>query len=651
MSLIKTTRVLIAIALTTMGFAFPAAATVTTFFSSTPDCLGPSTARFTPGGAAVPMSLCATTTTETSCGITYNLISASAAQDNAFSITTRALGPAITDGTADPFFDVTDPVTGLSVVPQGTTLVRPDGSGVAQPILITNPPTTIDLGGTSNSVSGVAAGTNRLMGTLTIKPQASATLSSYVISLIPNASYGVGGPDCAGSVSTPIAASFTLSLSTAPTITSAAATTFTVATAGTFSVVGTGAPAPTFSASGALPAGVTLSSAGVLAGTPATGTAGTYPVTITASNGTLPNATQAFTLTVAKRTQTITFATIAGQTFAASPFTISATASSGLPVAFTSTTPAVCTVAGTVVTFVTTGTCSITADQAGNADFLAATAVTRTFAIGASVPGAPTIGAATPGNATAAIAFTPPVNNGGAAITSYVASCTPGPITATSTTGALSITVTGLTNGTAYSCSVTARNSVGSSPASAAVSVTPIAPVIPVLTSVVSQKVHGAAGTFELPIDRTQPITGLVTVEPRSIGAGHTIVLRFDAPITSTGTVALVQTPAPGTGVASAVAVGSEIRVTLTGIVDRQRATISLTGINGLSANASVSLGFLVGDVDSSRNGNSSDISRVKARSGQAATALNYMFDVDASGAINSSDVSATKARSGGVVQ
>jgi hypothetical protein len=85
---------------------------------------------------------------------------------------------------------------------------------------------------------------------------------------------------------------------TAPTITSATSTTFTVGTAGTFTVTATGFPAPTFSETGALPSGVTLSSSGVLSGTPASGTQGPYPIVITASNGVSPNATQNFTLTV-----------------------------------------------------------------------------------------------------------------------------------------------------------------------------------------------------------------------------------------------------------------------------------------------------------------------------------------------------------------
>ncbi|MGB6746261.1 MAG: Ig-like domain repeat protein, partial [Terracidiphilus sp.] len=81
-------------------------------------------------------------------------------------------------------------------------------------------------------------------------------------------------------------------------ITSASSTTFTVGTAGSFTVTTTGNPTPTFSETGALPSGVTLSSAGILSGTPAAGTGGSYSITITASNGVSPNATQNFTLTV-----------------------------------------------------------------------------------------------------------------------------------------------------------------------------------------------------------------------------------------------------------------------------------------------------------------------------------------------------------------
>jgi uncharacterized membrane protein YbhN (UPF0104 family) len=87
-------------------------------------------------------------------------------------------------------------------------------------------------------------------------------------------------------------------------------------------------------------------------------------------------------------------------------------------------------------------------------------------------PNAPTIGTATGGNASASVTFTAPANVGGSAITSYAAQSTPGGIGATGSSSP--ITVSGLTNGTGYTFRVTALNSYGPSPISAASnSVTP----------------------------------------------------------------------------------------------------------------------------------------------------------------------------------
>ncbi|MBW8311871.1 MAG: autotransporter domain-containing protein [Rhizobium sp.] len=63
-------------------------------------------------------------------------------------------------------------------------------------------------------------------------------------------------------------------------------------------------------------------------------------------------------------------------------FTLAATGGgSGNPVLFASTTPAVCSVAGNVVTTLAAGTCSLTADQAGNASYAAAPQVFLDVAI------------------------------------------------------------------------------------------------------------------------------------------------------------------------------------------------------------------------------------------------------------------------------
>jgi hypothetical protein len=95
------------------------------------------------------------------------------------------------------------------------------------------------------------------------------------------------------------------------------------------------------------------------------------------------------------------------------------------------------------------------------------------------VPGAPTIGTATAGNTQASVTFTPPASNGGAAISGYTATSNPGGLTGSGT--ASPINVTGLTNGTAYTFTVRASNSVGTGSASAASN--SVTPAVPLATS------------------------------------------------------------------------------------------------------------------------------------------------------------------------
>ena len=91
-----------------------------------------------------------------------------------------------------------------------------------------------------------------------------------------------------------------------------------------------------------------------------------------------------------------------------------------------------------------------------------------------SAPGTPTGLTIAAGNGTLTVSFTAPGSIGSSAILDYTVSCTGGGATRSATGNASPITVTGLNNGTTYSCSVTARNAVGSSAASGAVTGAPV---------------------------------------------------------------------------------------------------------------------------------------------------------------------------------
>ena len=78
---------------------------------------------------------------------------------------------------------------------------------------------------------------------------------------------------------------------------------------------------------------------------------------------------------------TITFAALPSRALGSGTFNLAATASSGLTVAYVSTTTGVCTVSGTTVSLLAVGNCSITANQSGNSNFAAAAPVSQTFAI------------------------------------------------------------------------------------------------------------------------------------------------------------------------------------------------------------------------------------------------------------------------------
>ena len=116
---------------------------------------------------------------------------------------------------------------------------------------------------------------------------------------------------------------------------------------------------------------VTLSSATPLVCTVAAGkvtpvSAGRCQIDATSAATTYYNAGSASVeLYVSAVSQTITFAP-ADRPFSANTATLNATSTSGLAVSYASSTPAICTVSGSTLTYVNVGTCTITASQAGN---------------------------------------------------------------------------------------------------------------------------------------------------------------------------------------------------------------------------------------------------------------------------------------------
>ncbi len=124
---------------------------------------------------------------------------------------------------------------------------------------------------------------------------------------------------------------------------------------------------------GGLATTITYNAAAVLPTAP-----GAYAVVATVTDANYTGAANG-TLTIAGSTQTVSFPSIATRTYGSGPFTLIATASSGLPVAF-SIVAGPASVAGAVLTVNGTGSVTVRAAQAGDAVYPAASA-TQTFQV------------------------------------------------------------------------------------------------------------------------------------------------------------------------------------------------------------------------------------------------------------------------------
>ncbi len=174
----------------------------------------------------------------------------------------------------------------------------------------------------------------------------------------------------------------------------------------------------------------------------------------------------------------------------------------------------------------------------------------------AATPGAPTAVAATAGDGSARITWTAPADDGGAAITRYTATASPGGKSCTWTSGELACTISELTNGTAYSVTVTATTLAGTSAASSAATVTPgRTPGAPTAARATAGLLR-ATVTWKAPTDTGGGITGYTaTASPG--GASCTTTGALTCTITGllntkAYTVTVAARSAGGTGAASA---------------------------------------------------------------------------------------------------
>jgi hypothetical protein len=125
------------------------------------------------------------------------------------------------------------------------------------------------------------------------------------------------------------------------------------------------------------PAGLTI----VWTGAPQTNV-GTYPVTATVNNANYQgSASGSFMINMSNQTITVSTHAPASAPYN-SAFTVAATASSGLPVAYSSGNTSICTNNGATFTMnAVTGTCPVRYDQAGNTNYNAAPRVTENTAV------------------------------------------------------------------------------------------------------------------------------------------------------------------------------------------------------------------------------------------------------------------------------
>ncbi len=230
--------------------------------------------------------------------------------------------------------------------------------------------------------------TKKIISSLAMKGTRLFIFAAMLVGLIGNVSLASAAPVLNLGTVTVGAQSGTLNYGTAGSVTFSVTVTRTFSTPSSFNLSILGLPAgATSSVSTTNPVSFSGNSSRTVTltvNTTASTAVGSTNFTVSAAQSGATTRTGNGTLTVSKGNQTITFAPLANKTTSDPDFTVSATASSGLTVSFAAS--GACAISGTLVHLTGAGSCTITASQAGNANYNAAANVIRSFNITSSGP-------------------------------------------------------------------------------------------------------------------------------------------------------------------------------------------------------------------------------------------------------------------------
>jgi hypothetical protein len=160
-----------------------------------------------------------------------------------------------------------------------------------------------------------------------------------------------------------------------------------------------------------------------------------------------------------------------------------------------------------------------------------------------------------------------------------------------------------------------------------------VAVMPPMLTRIVMRKSHGAAGTFDLPLN-TWP--GDPTTEARASDSGgsHVVVFTFDKPVAS-ATPLVTSNAFVGAPSFS----GNEIAVPVAPVSDGAYVSAAVRDVasldGGINGFGSVRIGFLAGDATASRTVTLSDMLAANASLTQPVTTATYLRDVNRDGRLS----------------